>query len=70
DMAYRYCLNISYNEDGVPGYGSAIFLHCYTKNNFTGGCVSIPREEMAEVLKRVKDGCVVVMDESKNIGKY
>ena len=70
DMAYRYCLNISYNEDGVPGYGSAIFLHCYTKNKFTGGCVSIPREEMAEVLKRVKDGCVVVMDESKNIGKY
>ena len=70
DMAYRYCLNISYNEDGVPGYGSAIFLHCYTKNNFTGGCVSIPREEMAEVLKRVKDGCVVVMDESKNLRKY
>ena len=70
DMAYKYCLNISYNEDGTPGRGSAIFLHCYTKNKFTGGCVSLPEDVMREVVRHVKPGCVVVMDTSKNIKGY
>ena len=26
---YIYCLNISYNEQGMAGKGSAIFLHCF-----------------------------------------
>ena len=70
NLAYKYCLNISYNEDGTPGKGSAIFLHCYTKNKFTGGCVAIPEEKMIEVLRHVKNNCVVVMDERKNLKKY
>ena len=70
DLAYKYCLNISYNEDGTPGKGSAIFLHCYTKNKFTGGCVAIPQEKMIEVLRHLKNNCVIVMDESKNLKKY
>ena len=70
DLAYKYCLNISYNEDGTPRKGSAIFLHCFTKNKFTGGCVAIPEEKMIEVLRRVKNNCVVVMDEQKNLKKY
>lgn len=70
DLAYKYCLNISWNEDGTPGKGSAIFLHCYTKNKFTGGCVAIPEKKMFEVLRHVKDGCVVIMDEAKNIKNY
>ena len=70
DLAYKYCLNISWNENGTPKKGSAIFLHCYTKNKFTGGCVAIPEEKMREVLRHVKNGCVVVMDESKNIKNY
>lgn len=70
NLAYKYCLNISYNEEGTPKKGSAIFLHCYTKNKFTSGGVLIPEEKMIEVLKNVKSGCVVVMDEKKNIKKY
>ena len=70
DLAYKYCLNISYNEDGTPGKGSAIFLHCYTKNKFTGGCVAIPQEKMIEVLRHLKNNCVIVMDESNNLKKY
>ena len=70
DLAYKYCLNISYNADGTPGKGSAIFLHCYTKNKFTGGCVSLPEDIMREVVMRVKSGCVVVMDTAKNIRRY
>ena len=68
--AYHYCLNISWNIDGTPGKGSAIFLHCYTKNKFTGGCVSLPEEVMREVVRRVKSGCVVVIDSAKNIKNY
>ena len=70
DVAYKYCLNISYNEDGVPNRGSAIFLHCTTKNKFTAGCVAIPEDKMLDLLRRVRHGCVVIMDESKNISKY
>ena len=69
-QAYKYCLNISWNEDGTPKKGSAIFLHCYTKNKFTGGCVAVPEAVMREMVQRVKPGCVVVMDKSANIGKY
>ena len=70
DLAYKYCLNISWNIEGTPGKGSAIFLHCFTKNKFTGGCVAIPEDKMREVVRLVKPGCVVVMDTSKNIKGY
>ena len=70
DMAYKYCLNISYNLEGTPGRGSAIFLHCYTKNKFTGGCVSLPVDVMREVMQRVKNGCVVVMSPAKSIKNF
>ena len=69
-LAYKYCLNISWNADRTPGKGSAIFLHCYTKNKFTGGCVSLPEDIMREVVTRVKPGCVVVMDTAKKIRSY
>ena len=68
--AYKYCLNISYNVDGIPGKGSAIFLHCQTKNHYTAGCVAIPEDDMKEVLRHVKPGCVVVMDTHENIRSW
>lgn len=69
-LAYKYCLNISYNLDGEPNKGSAIFLHCQTKNKFTGGCVAIPERDMREVLRHVKEGCVVVMDFGNKVRNY
>ena len=60
---YQYCLNISYNEDCVPGLGSAIFLHCFgPARPFTGGCVSIPEEQMVFVMRRIDQSTVVVID--------
>ena len=58
---YQYCLNISYNEDGKPGLGSAIFLHCYSHNTSTAGCVAIPEEKMRELLRMVRPGCRIVI---------
>ena len=63
DYQYRYCLNISFNEDGTPGRGSAIFLHCLgPQKPYTGGCVAIPENQMLKVMKSVKEDCVVVID--------
>lgn len=65
---YKYALNISYNEEGIAGKGSAIFLHCFgTVKPYTGGCVSIPEDKMLFVMKNVKKDCVVVIDYLKNL---
>ncbi|MBQ6235189.1 MAG: L,D-transpeptidase family protein [Clostridia bacterium] len=60
---YQYCLNISYNEEGTPGLGSAIFLHCFGPvKPYTGGCVAIPEDYMRYVLQRVDENTVVVIN--------
>ena len=65
---YQYCLNISFNEDGTPGRGSAIFLHCFgTVNPYTGGCVSVPENIMKQIMQRVQPDCVVVIDTLENL---
>ncbi len=65
---YQYCLNISYNAEGIPGLGSAIFLHCFgDRKPYTGGCVSIPLEQMRFVMEHVSPECVVVIDSLDNL---
>lgn len=65
---YPYCLNISYNEEGVPGLGSAIFLHCFgAARPFTGGCVAIPENCMKYVMQHVNEDTVVVIDTFDNL---
>ena len=60
---YQYCLNISYNEEGTPGLGSAIFLHCLAPAKpFTGGCVSIPEDHMRFVMQKVDGSTAFVID--------
>ena len=66
---YQYCLNISYNAEGTPGLGSAIFLHCLgDRKPYTGGCVAIPMEQMYFVMQHVSPDCVVVIDTLENLG--
>ena len=60
---YQYCLNISFNEDGTAGRGSAIFLHCFGSwKTYTGGCVALPENIMKIVMQTVKPDCTVVID--------
>ena len=69
EYEYQYCLNISFNEDGTPGRGSAIFLHCLGKvKPYTGGCVAIPENIMKQVMQKVHEDCVVVIDTMENMG--
>ena len=66
---YQYCMNISYNEEGTPRKGSAIFLHCLgDRKPRTGGCVAIPEEQMYFVMQHVDPDCVVVIDSMENFG--
>lgn len=63
EYQYQYCLNISFNEDGTPGRGSAIFLHCFGPlKPYTGGCVALPENIMEQVMQRVQPDCAVVID--------
>ena len=62
EYEYQYCLNISFNEDGTPGRGSAIFLHCLGQvKPYTGGCVAIPENIMKLVMQNVREDCVVLI---------
>lgn len=66
---YQYCMNISYNEDGTRGKGSAIFLHCIgDRKPRTGGCVAVPEEQMYFIMQHVDPDCVVVIDSMENLG--
>ena len=68
DSEYQYCLNISYNEEGIPGKGSAIFLHCFGPlKPYTGGCVALPKDKMKKVMQNVQPDCVVVIDSLKTL---
>ena len=66
---YRYCLNISFNEEGTPGRGSAIFLHCMGQARpYTGGCVAVPETAMYRLMQCVLPDCAVVIDTLGNLG--
>ncbi len=64
DPGYNYALNISYNEEGTDGEGSAIFLHCFDYKPFTGGCVAIAEPLMKTSLQKLKPDCQIVMGEN------
>lgn len=68
DPHYTYAMNISYNESGTPGLGSAIFLHCFGPYKpYTGGCVAIPVADMRFVMQKVRPDCVVVIGDLRKL---
>ena len=65
---YQYCMNISWNEKGRKGKGSAIFLHCLgPQKPYTGGCVALPRDQVIKAMQNVDKDCVVVIDSLKKL---
>ncbi len=65
---YQYCLNIGFNKKCVLGKGSAIFLHCKGDHNYTAGCISVSKSNMLKIMKRVKPGCVVIINTKAKLG--
>ncbi len=68
EQEYKYCLNISFNEEGTPGRGSAIFLRCEGEEPYTGGSVAIPEESMKTVMEMVGSNCAVVINTAEALG--
>ena len=69
EYQYQYCLNISFNENGTPGRGSAIFLHCFGPiKPYTGGCIAVPENIMILIMQKVRADCVVVIDTLEGLG--
>lgn len=65
---HQYCLNINFNENGTPGKGSAIFLHCFDpKKPYTGGCVAVPEDVMIDIMQNVNPDCIVIIDTFENL---
>ena len=60
---YNYALALNYNEECVPGKGSAIFLHCYTASpdNGSAGCIRLPQERMEQLLRTVTENTRIVI---------
>lgn len=58
--AYEYAVSINQNSSAIPGNGSAVFLHCDTARG-TAGCVAIPEEKMAEVLKHLHEDTMIII---------
>ena len=56
---YNYAMFISYNQEGIFGKGSAIFLHCTGKNSYTAGCVAVAEEHMKTILQTAAPGAKI-----------
>ena len=70
-IPYAYCIWIQHNWP-VQGYAqnSAIFLHCIG-NVATGGCVSIPEEDMVTILQAIDpEGAVIVIANGDDVYNY
>ena len=69
EPAYHYVLSLDYNPSCTPGVGSAIFLHC-SANRPTGGCISVPEDQMITILKNVQPGCQIIIDSANGLKNY
>ncbi|MCR4689393.1 MAG: hypothetical protein K5745_07595 [Saccharofermentans sp.] len=67
--AYQYCLNIGFNEEGTPGRGCAIFLHCFGNNRYTSGCVAIAKERMVDILRTADEDCLIIINTRQALGE-
>ena len=58
-VAYREFAVVQYNiAPAVPGRGSGIFLHD-DMGSATNGCVSLPRPELLQLLRRLRPGASI-----------
>lgn len=61
-VQYKYAVSVDYNIEGIPGKGSAIFLHC--TNNLdkgTSGCIAVDEEAMKNIIVNLKNDAVIII---------
>ena len=67
---YEYALNIDYNKEQTPYKGAGLFLHCFTHNKFTAGCVAIDKNNLTFIYKEINKDCYIIIDTKDNMTKY
>lgn len=49
---YDYVINLGYNKNAVKDKGSALFLHCKSKDSTSSsGCVAVDKDQMVGIMK-------------------
>ena len=61
-IPYEYAIEIKTNPNNIPRKGSAIFIHCQRKND-TAGCISLPKNILIELLKKINNDTTIKIDE-------
>ena len=69
-LGYKYAMNINYNEKVIPFKGAGIFLHCFTENPYTAGCVALSEADMIRVFRNVNKNTLILIDYIENIYNY
>lgn len=63
--SYNYVLATDYNAEGIPGAGSALFMHCLPTGG--AGCIAVPEADMKYLVQNVTEDCVLYIDYEENI---
>ena len=70
DPGYEYALNMDYNKEQTPKKGAGLFLHCFTHNKYTAGCVAIDKYDLYFMYKEINKDCRIIIDTKANMTKY
>lgn len=59
---YNYVLALGYNENCIPGKGSAIFLHgLHPQKSWSEGCIAIDQEYVKQLVRQADDQTKIVI---------
>ena len=67
---YEYSLNIDYNKAQIPKKGAGIFLHCFTRSQFTAGCVAIHKNDLYNIYQEINKDCHIIINTKENLTQY
>lgn len=59
--SYDYGMFLDYNPQNIYKKGSAIFLHCFSGNPYTGGCISVSESNMIYLLRNTEPGAKILI---------
>lgn len=61
-VQYKYAVSVDYNIEGIPGKGSAIFLHCTDNlDKGTSGCIAVDEEAMKNIIVNLRNDSVIII---------
>ena len=66
-MAYELALFIGFNvKNKVKDKGSCVFLHMFSENNYTEGCIAISKDMMFKLIHIIKNYAYIIIVENES----